>query len=184
VGRLLLTALVAALLCVPAGTASAARSDVPARQWVAGVCGHMVSWEKALERRSRTFTGSLGGKDLTQLKGAFVSFLDDAISLSDTMLGQIDAAGTPAVPKGAAIRTALHGGLLRLRTIFIRARADAAALPATSAKRLGTGMETIGNRIQRQAGSLGKTFDLLDKRYPSKPLDQAFESAPACHSLN
>jgi hypothetical protein len=183
VSRLLVTALVAAALCVPAATASAARSNVPARQWVTGVCGQIAAWEKALERRSKTFTGSLGGKGLAQLKRSFVSFLDDAVSLSDTMIQRVDAAGTPDVPRGAAITQALHSGLLKLRRIFTKARADAAALPATSAKRLGAGMETIGRRIESQAGALGSTFDLLDKRYPSKELDQAYKQAPACRSL-
>jgi hypothetical protein len=183
VGRLLVTALVAAILCVPAATASTARSDVDAHKWATTVCGQISSWEKALERRSKRFTSSLGGKDLAQLKSAFVGFLDDAVGLSDTMIGRVDAAGTPDVPRGAAIQGALRGGLATLRRIFAKARADAARLPATSAKRLGLGMETIGRTIERQASSLGTTFDKLDKRYPSKELDRAWNQSAACRSL-
>ena len=46
-----MTALVAAVLCVPAASASTARSDADAQTWVAAVCGNIGTWEKALERR-------------------------------------------------------------------------------------------------------------------------------------
>jgi hypothetical protein len=143
----------------------------------------MLTWEKALERRSKSFAGSLGGKGLLQLKRAFVSFLGDAVSLSNAMIRRVDVAGTPDVPQGAAIRKALHAGLLKLRGIFTRARADAAALPVTSAKRLGTGIDTIGKRIEAQTGALGSTFDALDRRYPSQQLDQAYRQVRACRAI-
>jgi hypothetical protein len=183
VGRLLVTALVAAALCVPAASASTARSGTDAQKWATTVCGNISTWEKALERRSNSFTKSLNGKDLAGLKTAFVAFLDDSVDLTDTMIGRVDAAGAPDVPRGAQIEGALRSGLATLRRIFAKARADAASLPATSATKLGLGMQRIGQTIQKQASALGATFDRLDKRYPSKQLDAAWRKSPACRRI-
>jgi hypothetical protein len=183
VGRLLVTALAAAVLCVPAASASSRRSDTDAQKWATAVCGNISTWEKALERRSNRFTKSLEGKNLAGLKSAFVAFLDDSVDLTDTMIGRVDAAGSPDVPRGALIEGALRTGLTRLRRIFAKARGDAAKMPATSATKLGLAMQRIGRTIEKQANALGATFDQLDKRYPSKELDAAWRKSPACRTI-
>jgi hypothetical protein len=181
--KLLAAAVLAAALAVPASNASA-RAQTPANVWVSRVCGTLVAWEKSIvtggKQLEKTLKGATTGP---QVKRRFVAFLDTTVKVSDNLLRRIDAAGTPDVENGAAIRNAFHAALLKVRAIFAKARAQAAALPGSNPAKLASGAETIAKQLDRAGTAIQRTFNVIDKQHPSAELDRAFKRAPACRTV-
>jgi len=162
-----------------------AGSTTPPKQWADQVCGALVTWETSLAARTQTFTTSIAASSsVPDARTKLISYLTDATSLTDRMLGKIDAAGAPDVDKGSQLATDFRAALARTRTVFASAKQQAQALPTTLPRsEFGSRVQRLGSKIESQGNALDSAFTELDKRYDVPELDSAFQSEPACKRI-
>jgi len=180
-----LAAAAALALPVAAGAASKAPSagalDAPA--WAQRVCSAVLDWSKAAERSAGNLEGKVSATDLKRSRAVLSRFMDDVVRETDRMITRVDAAGTPDIKQGAAIRQQLRANLRRARGLLADGRREAAALSVTDKKAFSKGATALGNRIETQFGALAGAIEKIDELYPSAKLDAAFAAAPACKKL-
>lgn len=171
--------------CVLAGSASPApraRATAP-NVWVTKVCTSLKTWQHTLETRSNAVSNTKP-TNLAKLHDAFAGFLAAVVKDTDKLIAQTKSAGTPSVPQGANVAHALVTGFSKLRTYFAADAQKAKRLSRTNAQKFAAGAAALGTAIDRQASSVGKTFDSLDKKYRSDALDKAMHSAKACSGIS
>ena len=177
------TAVAAALALAAPLSAMAARADTPAPVWTQRVCSAVVDWSTAAGVKEKQLEASIKPTSLKTTRAAFSRFMDQMVTETDRMITRIDAAGTPAVKSGAAIRQTLRGLLVRARAALVEARAKAAQLSLTDPSAFAKSAGEIGDAVSKQFNALGTGFDALDKNYPSAELDKAVTGSSACSKL-
>lgn len=179
-------AAVAALVVPAAGAAPAApraAADTDAAMWTQRVCSAMVDWAGIASAKADSIGSKIDPNNLKQARAVFSRFLDDMVKETDRMVTRIDAAGTPAVKNGPAIRQRLRTLLKQARALLADARRTAATLSVTDSKAFGDGATKVGDAISKQFDLLGGGFDRLDKDFPSPELDKAVAASKACSKL-
>lgn len=180
-------------LAVPAGTqasgATAAVAAAPAGAaldtpvWAQRVCSAVLDWSVAAGRHAEGLDGKVSAADLRRSRAVLSRFLDQVVRETDRMITRVDAAGTPALEQGPAIRQQLRASLKRARGLLADARRTAAGLSVTDKEAFAQGASDLGDRIEQQFGALAGALEQIDVRYPSKELDAAVATAPACKKL-
>jgi hypothetical protein len=163
--------------------AHAARADMAPVSWAQRFCSAVVDWSDAAQVKEQALEKNIDPTSLPRSRAVFSRFLDQMVGETDRMITRIDAAGTPAVRSGPAIRAQLRAVLLRARGALADARRSAAAMSLTNRTAFAKSATAIGDTINVQFGSIGKAFDRIDATYPSPELDHAFTQAPACKTL-
>ena len=156
----------------PTTTAAAAEPTVA---WIGSVCSAVAPVLTTLGAPPPIDTNSL-----PETRQAYLSYLDQAISLTDTALQGLVAAGPPPIQGGQQLADQLRTQLSDLRTDLADARSALTAadpsnpgslLPALTAAR--NALAALGNAAQ----AVGTV--LADQRVRS-----AFDQAPACAPLH
>lgn len=163
--------------------AHAARADREPVVWAQRFCSAVVDWSDAAQVKEKALEKNIDPTSLPRSRAVFSRFLDQMVGETDRMIMRIDAAGTPAVKSGPAIRAQLRTVLLRARSALADARRNAAAMSLTSRTAFAKSASAIGDTINAQFESIGKSFDRIDATYPSPELDRAFMQATACKTL-
>lgn len=182
-------AVVAAVAALALPAAAGAASKAPAAGaldtpvWAQRVCSAVLDWSEEAGRRADALEGKVSATDLKKSRAVLSRFMDDVVRETDRMITRIDAAGTPKVEQGAAIRQRLRANLKRARGLLADGRREAAALSVTDNAAFAKGATALGNRIETQFGALAGAFEKIDALYPSAELDAAVEAAPACKKL-
>jgi hypothetical protein len=87
------------------------------------------------------------------------------------------------VKDGATIQHDLEAGLTRARASFTRAVAGAQDLPTKNPKAFSTAVRKLGQRVQKELTTTGKSFDNLSQKYDADKLSEAVSKEPACKSI-
>lgn len=180
-----LAVLVATLTVVAASVAAPLRSaavSTPPRAWATKVCTSVHAWQKKLNGRAATLSNETGN-DARALRSALTAFLSGVVVDTNALIGDVDRAGTPSVPHGAAIRQGFHAGLVQTRDFFAADVRTAKQLPVGNPKKFAAGASALGKAIQRQGGAITKTFNGLQQKYGSTELNKAMKPVAACSSL-
>jgi hypothetical protein len=175
----------AAMALVAASTASGRPSgaSTPPRTWARQVCTSVSVWQKKLNGRAAVLS-KVTSTDLRRLRRALTVFLSGVVTDTNSLIADIDRAGTPSLPHGAAIRKGFRVGLVQTRDYFAADARKAKKLPVSDPKRFATGAAALGKAIQRQGGAITKTFSALEGKFGSSELNKAMKPIAACSALS
>ena len=170
----------AAAGCGGGGNSSSASGTKP-ETWSSDVCGALQTWENDLKSGSRQLSSDLrSSSDLKSVKQKLITFLQDAEQSTEKMVGDVKAAGAPAVKDGAAIQRDLESGLTSAQASFQRAVTQAKKLPTNNPQALTTGLSTLAQSIQTELTATGNHFSSLEQKYDLGDLNKALADEPAC----
>lgn len=161
-----------------------AAGDADPEEWATAVCGAMTGWLHQIQdlgTQLGTDVGQASGPE--EAKGLLVTFLGDAVTATDDLIGEIKDADAPDVKDGEAVAAALKVGLNRARTIFDDARQQAEQIPTDDPDAFQAAVTEIQSSIEEGSTELGDTFDRLSKEFDVPELDRAFNELPACKEL-
>ena len=150
-------------------------SGVSAAAFVHAVCSAVGPFEK----RVQSSAGALNAGSVQSTaagKAALESFLRGASKDAAAALSQLKSAGTPKVPGGAGIGTAIVTAFTRLDGALQAAATNAAALPTGSAGSFKSAATTLGTTVR--ASIAGITVSLGGLKSPA--LQAAAAKDPAC----
>jgi len=86
---------------VPA-PAPAPAQKIPPKQWAQSVCTSLRDWATNIKDLTSEFRSTGGGStDATQVKDLLVTYLGNTVNETDTLLTQLDQAGTPNFKDGS-----------------------------------------------------------------------------------
>lgn len=159
----------------PAGAA-------PPGQWSTKVCTGVRDWAEALARISDDHAPPDEATPRV-IKASLVDFLGEMVDATDTLLDDLESAGTPDVDQGKAIARAFRRGIGRAREIFADAQDDAEDLPTGNRARFQTRGRAIQRAIDQGGTEVQGVFTAAQSRYSSPELDRAFSRARACQAL-
>lgn len=171
----------AAAGCGGGSSDSSSASGTKPDAWSASVCGALQTWENDLKSGSQQLSSDIrSSSDLKSVKQKLVTFLQNAEQSTEKMVGDVKAAGAPAVKDGPAIQQDLASGLTGARTSFQRAVTQAKKLATNNPQALATGLSKIAQTIQTELTATGNHFSNLDQKYDLGDLNQAMAGEPAC----
>jgi hypothetical protein len=181
---------IALLLAVSVGLATAAcgggetPSDrAPPDEWAANICGALGEWKSSLEDGAADLqTDASGATSIDQARQFLVDYLEFAIDITDDMLSRVERAGAPAVEDGEAIANDLREELGKIKPSLESARDRAADLP-DDPQAFGEQAQELGASLSSEGDEISERLDDVGEKYDSEEINQAFDSEPACESL-
>ena len=187
---------VAGLLVVPAEAAWAIEAHaplatpapapaqkVPPKQWAQSVCTSLRDWATNIKDLTSEFRSAGGGStEATQVKNLLVTYLGNTVNETDTLLTQLDQAGTPNFKDGSKVAGLFQNGMTDVRDIFATGQQDAASLDTTDLTQFRAATTRIGNAITQGGTKLSKTFKSAARKY--KAANKILGAERACRTLS
>jgi hypothetical protein len=153
---------------------------VPAEAYATSLCTSMQTYIDDVTNLSNSFASTLDpSADLAGQQDAVVGFLDDVLTITDTLITDLEAAGVPDVEGGQAIRDAVSQSFDRARTVIGDAKSQVEGLALDDPQAFATELGNIGAAIQESLGGIGGSLSALD----SPALADAVAAEPACAQL-
>jgi hypothetical protein len=157
---------------------------VPPSEWAASVCGALEAWQTSLEQGARDLTRDvLQAQDPEQSKEQIGDFLDEVISETDTAIGAVDGAGTPAVDRGEEVAADFKAGLEQIKAAFVDAGEQIEEAPTDDPAAFQQQLGAIGQQLQTQGQSIGDTLGRIDEKYDADELSKAFDENEQCREF-
>jgi len=167
-----------------APTVNGPLGDVPIETWAGGVCGAVNTWLAGINANGTKLNQDVQGiSDLGAGRDLLVKFMQDAVALTDTMIGSVRAAGAPAVANGKQLSADLVDALSPVKQTFEGAVTKAQQLPTGDPEAFSQAATELGNEITNSQGSFTASFDALQRKYNDPKLNNAFKTVPACAKL-
>jgi HPt (histidine-containing phosphotransfer) domain-containing protein len=160
---------------------------VPPKQWASDVCGALGTWLSDLQSRETQIESDLenaDSSDLGSIKRILVDFLDDAVTETDEMIDDVEAAGTPDVDRGDELQQDFVNGISKARTAFQDAKTTAEDLSTDDQQAFTEGAQKIEDQLDAESEAIEDTFNRLDEKYDVPDLDKAFDEEPACEDVS
>ena len=154
--------------------------------YAADVCGSIGGWYDQIDTASTALVEDATAADRQDPaagKALVVGFLDDAIGFTEGLVADLERAGVPDTASGEETADRLVAGIEDVRTLFVDARDDTAALPTEDPEVVATGLEDIGASLQDSASAVGANFQEVLTSIEDPALSDAFETAPPCQEL-
>ena len=171
----------------PAPTEDAAGPGTVAPDaYASDVCRAIDAWFDRINAASAALVEDAGAADQQDPaagKARVVGFLDEAIGLTDGLVADLEGAGVPETGAGQETADRLVAGIGDVRTLFVDARDDTAALPTEDREVLDTGLEDIGASLQDSATAVGANFQEVLTSIEDPVLADAFETVGPCQEL-
>jgi hypothetical protein len=108
-----------------------------------------------------------------------VTFLDDVIASTDTVIADVEGVGTPDVDDGDIAAQHLLAGLRDSRGVFEDARDRVAAMSTDDPAAFGEELQTVGTDIQTSMSAIGQDLG----RFESPELDEVSKDIPECDAV-
>ena len=160
------------------GCGSSSSSVAPAA-YVRAVCNAVGPFESNVAARSNALNPS-AIKSPAEGKVALRSFLAAVASDTGTALQRLRSAGTPDVPGGARIESAIVGAFVQLDSAMREAAKSAESLPTTSAGAFQAAATNLGTTVRNSMNGIGTSLSGLK----SPALQKAALQEPACKKLS
>jgi hypothetical protein len=152
---------------------------VSAETYATGVCGAIADWVDEIQGLNEDLQANLDPSSIDALKDAMVTFLDDVIASTDTVIANVEDAGVPDVDDGVAAAQHLLTGLRDSRGVFQDARDRVEAMPTDDPAAFGEELQTVGTDIQTSMSTIGEDLG----RFESPVLDDASKDIPECEAV-
>jgi hypothetical protein len=152
----------------------------PARAWASDVCTAVGTWVEDFQARFEGLQQSVTpGMQSEEARTLLAEFYGDLAARTDELLGDLDAAGRPAVDEGAAISRDFRAPFESIRPALLDAQADAGQLPVDDEAAFQQAAAELDQSLEQAFDDAGEAFDRLDERQTSE-LDEAFDEEAAC----
>lgn len=157
----------------------AAAETVSAETYATGVCGAIADWVDEIQGLNEDLQASLDPSSIDALKDAMVTFLDDVIASTDTVIADVEDVGIPDVDDGDVAAQHLLTGLRDSRGVFENARDRVEAMPTDDPTAFGEELQTVGTDIQTSMSTIGEDLG----RFESAELDEVSKDIPECEAV-
>jgi hypothetical protein len=163
--------------------ASAPAQKIPPKQWAQSVCTSLRDWATNIKDLTSEFRSTGGGStDATQVKDLLVTYLGNTVNETDTLLTQLDQAGTPNFKDGSKVAGLFQKGMTDVRDIFATGQQDAAGLDTTDLTQFRAATSRIGNAITQGGTKLSQTFKSAGRKY--KTANKILGAERSCRTLS
>jgi hypothetical protein len=153
--------------------------SVEVGQYAADICTAFTDWTEAIqERQTELEQGLEPGASPQEGKDALQGFLDDAVTASDQLVEDVDAAGTPDTENGEEAATALQDAAQGARDQLAQAQEDVADLPTDSPEAFSAAADEFGNDVRTALEGVGDGLEDID----TPELDEAIDEEEACQA--
>jgi hypothetical protein len=147
--------------------------------YAADICTAFTDWTKAIQDRQTELEQGLDpGASPQEGKDALQGFLDDAVAASDTLVDDVEAAGTPDTENGDEAADALLEAAEGARDQLAAAGDDVANLPTDSPEAFSQAADKFGNDVRVALEGVGDGLQDID----TPELDEAIDSEEACQA--
>lgn len=157
----------------------AGEETVTAEAYATGVCGAIADWVDEIQSLNEDLQADLDPSSIDALKDAMVTFLDDVIASTDTVIADVEDVGIPDVDDGDAAAQHLLTGLRDSRGVFEDARDRVEAMPTDDPVAFGEELQTVGTDIQTSMSTIGEDLG----RFESPVLDDVSKEIPECEAV-
>ncbi len=157
-----------------------------AKEWVSTFCTDAQTWGTSVKNASSSVDAQINnsGGDVATVKQALVKVLNDSVSATDTLLGQLEANGAPDVANGQKIQDAVLGAFRDGRTVFADALAKAQATSTDDPKGFVDTAKQLSSSITSGFDAVGKAFTDAGKLDSDGAIDKAAKDVPSCKALS
>ncbi len=98
--------------------APAPAQKVPPKKWARSVCTSLRDWETNIKDLTSEFRSAGGSStDAAQVKDLLVTYLGNTVSETETLLTQLDQAGTPNFKDGSKVAGLFQNGMTDVRDL-------------------------------------------------------------------
>ena len=158
-----------------------ASGSVSASDYAKSVCTSMQTYVTDVTNLSNNFASSLDpSADLAGQRDAVVGFLDDVLTSTDKLIGDLEAAGVPDVDNGQQIVDAIKQSFEKAKGVIEDAKQQVQNLSLDDPSTFATQLSSIGTKIQGSMTDIGTSLQSLS----SPELEQAVAQEPSCASLS
>jgi hypothetical protein len=165
------------------GTATAAQ-QVPASQYVDGVCTALFSWQGDLQQHNNDFQSGLSSDSTaSDVKDQMVMFLDHMVASTKSMVSDVRDAGVPHIKQGSGIATSLRNATSKIETGFEDALARAQAVPIDDLTRFESQAKSISTALNKTAQSAKNVLSSAKKKYDMTALEAAAKKTSTCKGV-
>jgi hypothetical protein len=148
-----------------------------AGNYASDICNAFTDWTTAIQDRQTDLTAAVKpGASPQEGKDALAGFLDAAVKASDTLVQDVEDAGTPDADNGADAAAALKKAAEDARSKLQDSRDKVDQLPTDSPQAFSAAAKTFGTDVQSALQSVGQ--GVQDVKSPQ--LDDAFQKESAC----
>ncbi|HEY4397136.1 MAG TPA: hypothetical protein VGO28_05645 [Acidimicrobiia bacterium] len=163
--------------------AAAPAQKVPPKQWANSVCTSLRDWETNIKDLTSEFRAAgAGSTDAAQVKDELVTFLGSAVSETETLLTQLDEAGTPNFKDGNKVVGLFRNAMNDVRDLFATGQQDAMNLDPNDLTQFRAATTRIGNAITQGGTKLSKTFRSAGRKY--KDANKILGAERTCRALS
>lgn len=171
-----------ALACALLGTViSGCGGDdtVSAREYLTGVCGAVRDWGQVIQEKGGELQNLATESSPEDVKDAIVTFLDDIISETDTLISGVEESGVPDVENGGEIADSVSGGLEQVKSVFEDARDEIEGVSTDDREEFAQGVQAAFTSLSESSTEVGQSLDELN----TDELDEAAENVDACQEI-
>ena len=111
-----------------------------------------------------------------------VTYLGNTVNETETLLTQLDQAGTPNFKDGSKVAGLFQKGMTDVRDLFATGQQDATNLDTTDLTQFRASTSRIGNAITQGGTKLSQTFKSAGRKY--KSANKILGAARACRALS
>jgi len=155
--------------------------SVSPSDYAKSVCTSMQTYVTDVTNLSNNFASSLDpSADLAGQRDAVVGFLDDVLTSTDKLIGDLEAAGVPDVDNGQQIVDAIKQSFEKAKGVIEDAKQQVQNLSLDDPSTFATQLSSIGTKIQGSMTDIGTSLQSLS----SPELEQAVAQEPSCASLS
>jgi hypothetical protein len=156
---------------------------VPPKQWARSLCTSLRDWQTNIKDLTSEFrSAGAGTTDAAQVKDLLVTYLGNTVSETETLLTQLDQAGTPNFKDGSKVAALFQNGMTDVRDLFATGQQDAANLDTTDLTQFRAATTRIGNAITQGGTKLSQTFRSAGRKY--KAANKILGAERACRALS
>ena len=183
-GATVLVAVLASGTAFGAQGSSVAAATVSPGQWSGQVCSALVSYKNDAAKLEKTFEANIKNpKSLTEVKTKFTAFLKANVTRANTLIADLQKAGTPKAPMGGQFASAIKAGFVQLRDGFKSLVGNAQSVPTGSVSDFESAFNTLQGQLNTLETQNQSTFQAADQ-FSSSQLNTAFQAQKSCKSLN
>jgi len=166
----------AALMALSAGACGGGGDGVDPDDYASDICTAVGDWVSAIQDGASEITTT---EDPSSGVEAIQSFLDDAVSETDTLISEVEDAGAPDVEGGEEFADQLVSAFGEAKTVLEDTRDQAADLPTDDPAAFSEAATELGGSVQEALGTVGSELSEPE----AEELSAAFEENEACTSI-
>lgn len=159
------------------GQSGGSTSTVSADTYVAGLCSSMDTYVTDVQSITNDFTASLDpSAALADQKDAVLTYLDQVITATETMISEVQAVGVPDVSNGQEVVSAVQDSFAQAKSVIEDAKTTVQGLSLDDPVAFGNALIDLGTSLQTSLSGVGDSLGALD----TAELSQAAANAPEC----